>query len=126
MSEEELMTQLLSDLCNVGLPVCEVDFVFRPYSKTFYGRYYPSYDESKKKPRVALYPYEKNGEYMDYSLIVQNGIHEMCHHVQYTSGFFVRRKGIMHDVQFKKLYNHYMIRAYRLGIIERGECVETV
>ena len=32
LSEEELMTQLLSDLCNVGLPVCEVDFVFRPYS----------------------------------------------------------------------------------------------
>lgn len=125
MSEEDLMTRFLCDLSNLGLPVNEVDVVFRPYSKTFYGRYYPSVNEDKKKPRVVIYPYEVNGEFMDYNIIIENGVHEFIHHLQYVSGSFIRRKGVMHDTNFWKLYNFYMKRAYKLGIAEkRGDLVE--
>lgn len=125
MSEEDLMTQFLSDMSSIGLPVNEVDVVFRPYSKTFYGRYYHSIDEAKRKSRIVLYPYEVSGDFMDYNLIFENGVHEFVHHIQYTDSSFVRRKGVMHNPQFWKLYNHYMKRAYRLGIVEkRGDKVE--
>lgn len=125
MDEEELMTRLLSDLTVLGLPVYEVKLILRPYSKTYFGRYYPTADEEKQKARVAIYPYEVTGDFMDYSSIISTGIHELCHHLQYTSGSFVRKKGVMHDTHFWKLYNHYMIKAYRLGIVQkRGECVE--
>lgn len=125
MSEDDLMTRFLSDLSAIGLPVNEVEVVFRPYSKTYYGRYYPSVNENVKKPRVVIYPYEVNNDLMDYNLILTNGVHEFIHHLQYTSGYFVRRKGVMHDPHFWKLYNFYMNRAYRLGLIEkRGDSVE--
>ena len=100
MSEEDLMTRLLCDLSSLGLPINEVDVEFRPYSKTYYGRYYPSVNKDVKKPRVVLYPYEENGEYMNYDTILENGVHEFIHHLQYTSGSFIRRKGVMHNEQF--------------------------
>ena len=124
MSEEDLMTRFLCDLSSLGLPVNEVDVEFRPYSKTYYGRYYPSVKEDVKKPRVVIYPYEENGEYMNYDTILENGVHEFIHHLQYVSGSFIRRKGVMHNEQFWKLYNFYMNRAYRFGLIQkRGEKV---
>lgn len=125
MNEEDLMTRFLSDMCSIGLPVDEVEVKFRPYSKTYYGRYYPSVNEDRVKPHVVLYPYEKDGSFMSYSLIVTNGVHEFIHHVQYTSGSFVRKRGVMHNQHFWKLYNFYMKRAERLGLVQkRGECVE--
>lgn len=125
MNEDDLMTRFLSDLSSIGLPVYEVTVQFRPYSKTYYGRYYPTKDEKRSKPRVVLYPYEVNGDFMDYNLIIENGVHEFCHHIQYFSGSFIRRKGVMHNEQFWKLYNHYMKRAYKLGIAQkRGDVVE--
>lgn len=125
MTEEDLMTRLLSDLATIGLPVYEVDVVFRPYSKTYYGRYFPVRDERKMKPKIHLYPYELSGDFMDYTKLFENGVHEFIHHIQYSDRSFVRKKGVMHDVQFWKLYNHYMNRAYRYEIVEkRGDSVE--
>lgn len=124
MCEEDLMTRFLSDMSSLGLPVYEVDVEFRPYSKTYYGRYYPSVDDRRIKPRVVLYPYEVNGDFMSYDLIIENGVHEFIHHLQYVSGSFVRRKGVMHNEQFWRLYNFYMKRAYKLGLVtKRGEKV---
>lgn len=125
--EDELLTRLLSDLSAIGLPVYEVDVFLRPYSKTFFGRYFPVIDERRARAKIYIYPYEYNREnaFYDYDLIFQTGVHEFIHHVQYVNRSFVRRKGVMHDVQFWKLYNHYLERAYRFGIIEkRGEVVE--
>ncbi len=118
MCEKTLMTRLLSDMSSLGLPVCEVDVIFRPYSKTYYGRYYPSVNEATKA-KIAIYPYEIPGEFMEYNHIVKTGVHEFTHHLQYTSGFYVRRKGIMHNQQFWELYNYYIDRAYRFGILEK-------
>lgn len=120
LNEEDLRNRILSDFTALGLPIHEVTLVFRPYSKTYYGRYYPTEDESRQKAKVAIYPYELNGDFMDYGLIMSTGIHELCHHIQYTCGYYVRRKGVMHNTNFWKLYNHYMLKAYQLGIIQKG------
>lgn len=118
MSQEELKTRLLSDLSHINMPVDEVSLVIRPYSKTYYGRYFPVYDDKRVKPKIYLYPYENTEEdLLSYDIILQTAIHEFCHHIQYASGSFVRNKGVMHDTQFWKLYNHYEERAKRYQLI---------
>lgn len=122
MSQEELRTRLLSDLSLLNLPVDEVDLYIRPYSKTYYGRYFPVYDDQQQKPKLYIYPYENQcGDLMSYEKILDTAIHELCHHKQYTDICFVRLKGVMHDSQFWKLYNHYIERAKRYQLMG-GEC----
>lgn len=112
MNEEELKCKLLCDLSTLNLPVDEVDIFFRPFSKTYYGNYFPVQDEnSGNKAKIYLYPYEDDINFMNYDIILETGIHELCHHIQYTDRSFVRKKGVMHDTQFWQLYNHYMDRA---------------
>lgn len=113
MTLDELQHRLLTDLRSINLPVDDVEIFIRPFSKTYYGRYFPSYDNMDIPPKVYLYPYEENGEFMPYDKILETTVHEMCHHIQYVSGH-VRVKGVMHDTQFWKLYNHYMIKAHIL------------
>ena len=117
--EEELKTRLLSDLSQLNMPVYEVDLHLRPYSKTYYGRYFPVRDDKQAVPKIYIYPYEDmcNTSFMDYKVILETAVHELCHHIQYTSGSFVRSKGVMHDTHFWKLYNHYMNRAEKLQMI---------
>lgn len=124
--EEELRTRLLSDLSQLNMPVYEVDLQLRPFSKTLYGRYFPVYDE-QVMPKIYIYPYEdkNNTSFMDYYTILQTAVHELCHHIQYTSGSFVRSKGVMHDTQFWRLYNHYMNRARKFQMIG-GEVCEKI
>lgn len=105
MSMNELLHRLLTDLKNLKLPVNEVYIFIRPFSKTYYGRYFPEYDGSD--PKIYVYPYEENGEFMSYKKILETVVHEFCHHIQYSSGH-KRVKGVMHDSQFWKLYNYYM------------------
>lgn len=128
MNQEELKTRLLSDLLQLNLPVNEVDLFIRPFSKTYYGRYFPIIEDGKRlRPKIYIYPYENTeGDLMSYDVIMDTVIHEFCHHIQYTSGSFVRHKGVMHNTQFWKLYNHYMKRAEKYKIIKiiekKGEC----
>lgn len=118
MTQEELKEQLLTDLSKISLPIDEVDLYIRPFSKTYYGRYFPVYDEKRLRPKIYIYPYENTkGDLMSYDYIVETAIHELCHHIQYTSGSFVRNKGVMHNTQFWKLYNHYIDRAKRYRLI---------
>ena len=118
MTQEELKDQLLTDLSKISLPIDEVDFYIRPFSKTYYGRYFPVYDEKRLRPKIYIYPYENtNGDLMSYDHILDTAIHELCHHIQYTSGSFVRNRGVMHNTQFWKLYNHYIARAISYQIV---------
>ena len=112
MHSRELQHRLLTDLHNLKLPIDEVDIFFRPYSKTYYGRYFPSYEE-EVKPKIYIYPYNEDDSIMSYEQILGTTIHELCHHIQYTKGF-VRLKGVMHDTEFWKLYNFYTNRAKEL------------
>lgn len=118
MNQEELKTRLLFDLSQLNLPVYEVDLFIRPFSKTFYGRYFPVYNDNVARPKIYVYPYENEKEdLMNYDLILETSIHELCHHIQYTSGSYVRNKGVMHDTQFWRLYNHYVDRARKYGLL---------
>ena len=126
MSEEELRTRLLSDLSVLNLPIDEVDIYIRPFSKTYYGRYFPVHDDSEVRPKIYVYPYEnEKGDLMSYDHILKTAVHEVCHHIQYTNDCFVRKKGIMHDTQFWKLYNHYINRAEKFNLIG-GEVCEAI
>lgn len=118
MSQEELKTRLLSDLSHLNLPVDEVDLFIRPFSKTFYGRYFPVYNDKKIRPKIYVYPFENEEEdLMSYDQILGTAIHEFCHHIQYTNSCFIRSKGVMHDTHFWKLYNHYIDRARKYQLI---------
>lgn len=117
MTLDELQHRLLSDLRFIGLPVDDVEIFLRPYSKTYYGRYFPLYDSADGLPKIYLYPYEKNGEFMPYDKIIDTAVHEFCHHLQYASGH-KRIRGVMHDSQFWRLYNHY-ISKIRGGSFEK-------
>ena len=125
---DEILSRLLSDLSILKLPIDEVDIKIRPYSSTYYGRYFPVYNENRVKPKIHIYPYaNKSGDLMQYSKILETGVHEICHHIQHTSGSFVRKRGIMHDTEFWKLYNHYIERATKLNMIGGEEkCEETI
>ena len=117
-NRDELKTRLLSDLCLINMPVDEIDLFIRPFSKTYYGRYFPVYNEDIARPKIYVYPHEEdNIHFIDYDLILETVIHEFCHHIQYTSGSFTRNKGVMHDPQFWKLYNHYVDRARKYNLI---------
>ncbi len=130
LSQDGLITRLLSDLTRVKLPVEEVDLYIRPFSKTYYGRYFPVYNDNTLKPKIYIYPYENTeGDFMDYDQILKTAVHEFCHHIQYTNASFVRNKGVMHDTQFWRLYNHYIERAERynlIGGVSSGEKVKTL
>lgn len=118
MNHEELKTKLLSDLSLINLPVDEVNLFIRPFSKTYYGRYFPVYNEEEIMPKIYIYPYEnKRGDLMHYDLILETAIHEFCHHIQYASGSYERIKGVMHNPQFWKLYNLYHERAIKNRLI---------
>ena len=119
MSIKDLYNRLVLDLHSLKIPVEEVDLFLRPYSSTYYGRYFPTYDERITKPRLFIYPYKnKEGEFEDYSSILDTAIHEMVHHIQYTSPSFVRVKGVMHDPNFWKLYNRYINKAKQMNLIK--------
>ena len=123
MSQEELKTRLLFDLSQINLPVDEVELYIRPFSKTYYGRYFPVYNDKETTPKIYIYPYEsEDGNLMTYDSILLTAIHEFCHHIQYTSGSFVRNKGVMHNTQFWKLYNHYKDRARKYQLIGDEVC----
>ena len=117
MTESSLKDRLIKDLRLLFIPVDEVDFEIRPYSKSFYGKYYP---KSKKyeKPRMWVYPYmNKCGTMYPYETVLLHAIHEACHHVQYSDPEYTRRKGIMHNATFFKFMNKYVNRAKKMHLL---------
>lgn len=124
MTLEELKHRLLFDMHRLNLPVDEVELDLRPYSKTYYGNYFPVYDDNCTVPRLWIYPYaNRKGDFLSYEKILETGIHEMCHHIQYTDPNFHRLKGQMHDPKFWSLYNHYIERAKNLNMFGGDLCV---
>lgn len=118
MNVNELINKVTEDLEILRIPIDEVDFEIRPYSTTYYGRYFPSTNEDKVKPRLFLYPFKNTeGDFYDYDVLLDTVIHEMVHHIQYSSPAFVRLRGVMHDPNFWKLYNRYIDRAKASNMI---------
>lgn len=122
MSIDEIRHRLPEDLRNLSLPVDEVDLFFRPYSVSYYGRYFPVSDYHRERARVFVYPFaDKKGNLLPYSKILDTAIHELCHHIQYVNGF-TRVRGVMHNTQFWKLYNHYTNRARKKSLLPKEVC----
>lgn len=118
MSEVPFIHKLLSDLRSIDIPVDEVNVFFRPYCKSYWGRYFPLADYDKGlKPKIYIYPYALDGLFVNYSKIFETAVHEFCHHKQYTDKTFKRKSGIMHNTQFWELYNLFMQRAKNLKIV---------
>lgn len=114
----ELIPQLLTDLKNIGIPVEEVDLFVRPYSKTFYGRYFPVYDENVIKPKIHLYPFSNNsGSLLSYSTIFSTAVHEFCHHIQFSNKNYQRVRGVMHNPNFWEIYNSFINKAENENIL---------
>lgn len=122
ISEEELHTRLINDLESLRLPVSEVQLVIRPFSKSFFGRYFSSTDG--KPARVFIYPYKTKRSMFSYSTVLYHAIHEMVHHLQFTNPSYRRIKGVMHDPQFYLLFNRYYIKALDMSLLRKEAVVK--
>lgn len=118
LEESELLNSLIYNSHEIGLPVVDVDIFIRPYSKTFLGRYFPVSNKSKEKAKIYIYPYKTVNSLMDYSIIFETLVHEMCHHIQYKDPNFVRIKGVMHNPAFWNLYNYYIEKSKDFNLSE--------
>lgn len=101
MSIDELRTKLLNDLGALNINTDGMTLVVKPYSKSFYGRYYP------KDNRIFLYAYkdpERTCMY-PYNQLMKTLLHEVVHFIQWNDPEYVRVKGVMHNAEFHKIYN---------------------
>ena len=103
---QELYHRLLRDMRAIGIPL-NFTFELKPYSKTYFGRYDPNSD------KITVYVYEDKSRtrMMSYKDILLTSIHEAVHSIQWHDQSFVRRKGVMHNAEFFRLYNMYSDRA---------------
>lgn len=111
---QELRDRLLKDLRVLGIKN-EFTLILRPYSKTYFGRFDPNTKE------IVLYVHmdsECKRQY-PYSELLDTAIHEAVHSIQWSDENFVRVKGVMHNPEFYKLYNHYSGKAKALQLLER-------
>lgn len=102
---QELETQLREDLLKIGLDV-KFTLSLRPYSKTYFGRYNPNTNT------VILYVHRTlGGDMYSYKELLLTTIHEVIHCLQWSDPDFKRVKGVMHDPEFKRLFDLYSNRA---------------
>lgn len=97
--------KLRNDLLKIGL---DVDFTLslKPYSKSYYGRY------DVKSSTIIIYVQKTpEGEMYSYLDILLTTIHEAIHCLQWHDPKFKRVRGVMHDLEFKRLYAVYSNRA---------------
>lgn len=94
-----LESHLKSDLKVIGLPT-DFTLEFRGYSKTYLGRYYV------EKKKVVVYIHDVYGNEIPYHEILDTVLHEAIHHYQHHyDPSFVRLSGVMHNLDFKRVYN---------------------
>lgn len=110
---QELRYRLLRDLRKIGINV-SFELELRQYSKTYYGRYNPNSN------KVILYIYEDVHctKLLKYEGLLITLIHEAVHCLQWSDKSFVRRKGVMHDPEFYRLFNSYSDKAKSLMLLQ--------
>lgn len=102
---QELENQLREDLLNIGLNV-DFSFSLRGYSKSYFGRY------DIKSSTIILYVYKNSrGDMYPYEELLLTTIHEAIHCKQWHDPNYKRVRGVMHDLEFKRLYSLYSNRA---------------
>jgi hypothetical protein len=109
---DDIREQLISDLDNIGLPTDFTLDLKQKYSKSYKGRYF------SREKKVTIYAVNRFGDYRGYQDLLETAIHEAIHHYQYHhQEGFIRKKGVMHNIVFKKLYEQYTDIARKKGLI---------
>lgn len=107
--EQQYYRRIIEDLRKIGID--EEKFKFKlqlkSYSKTYYGRYSP------KTKTITLYLYQDPTGIVpvDYRSLFLTAIHEATHCIQWSDKSFVRKKGIMHNQEFYRLFRFYKEKA---------------
>lgn len=103
---QDLYHRLLKDMNALGI---STDFTLelKGFSKTYFGRYDPNSN------KVTVYVCENKSCTRRYSYedILLTCIHEAVHAIQWNDKSFVRRRGVMHNADFYRLYNMYADKA---------------
>lgn len=100
-----------SDLKLLGLPT-DFDLEFRGYSKRYYGRYYIL------EKKIVVFILDESGKEIPYHEILDTVMHEAIHHYQHQHDpKFVRKKGVMHNMDFHRMYNQYLYELRDLEVI---------
>lgn len=102
---QELETRLRNDLSKIGLDV-EFTLSLRPYSKSYFGRY-----DINTSTVIVYVQKTPNGEMYSYEELLLTTIHEAIHCKQWHDPKYKRVRGVMHDLEFKRLYALYSNRA---------------
>lgn len=102
---QELEMKLRNDLSKIGLNV-EFTLSLRPYSKSYFGRY-----DINTSTIIIYVQKTPNGELYSYEDLLLTAIHEAIHCKQWHDPNYKRVKGVMHDIEFKRLYALYSNRA---------------
>ena len=102
---QELEMRLRNDLSKIGL---DVDFTLslRPYSKSYFGRY-----DVNTSTVIVYVQKTPDGDMYSYEDILLTTVHEAIHCKQWHDPKYKRVKGVMHDIEFKRLYSLYSNRA---------------
>lgn len=111
IKDTKLESYLISDIKLLGLPT---DFTLdlKGYSKKYYGRYY------SHEKRIVVFIHDQNGNILPYHEILDTVLHEAIHHYQhYHEKGFIRLKGVMHNLNFKKMYEEKMSKLRELEVI---------
>lgn len=108
----ELYKRLMQDFNTLDAENKDVELILRPYSKTMYGYYDP------RKRRIVLYIYLDCGKshLRPYSELWDTFLHELAHHLQYTTTNYVRTKGVMHNSGFYKILDSLKIKSNTLKL----------
>lgn len=109
-----LQERIVKDLSSIGIPVT-FDLIIKDYSKTMYGCYRPNTN------RVYLYYYEDEGRKNPYSYdkLFSIAVHESVHTIQWNDPDFVRVRGVMHNEEFHRLYEHFISLAKETVLHEK-------
>ena len=102
---QELEMRFRNDLSKIGL---DVDFTLslRPYSKSYFGRY-----DVNTSTVIVYVQKTPDGDMYSYEDILLTTVHEAIHCKQWHDPKYKRVKGVMHDIEFKRLYSLYSNRA---------------
>ena len=101
IKNEILVSYLKSDLKVLGILV-DFDLELRGYSKRYYGRYYVN------QKKISVFILDEKGQTIPYHEILDTVLHEAIHHYQHQHDKnFVRLHGVMHDLDFKRMYENY-------------------
>lgn len=102
---QELEMRLRNDLSKIGLDV-KFTLSLRPYSKSYFGRY-----DINTSTIIIYVQKTPDGEMYSYEDLLLTLIHEAIHCYQWHNPDYKRVKGVMHNIEFKRLYALYSNRA---------------